>query len=162
MCRWSWGGHSCCQVLWHTGSCLQESMTKYCKVWACWLSCSTNWPQCLDMTIMLLSTSSNWCIGLFENYLQIRFKDPNLVAVRNSFYVLHCICILLQVSVAQDWVVFHDTLQQHIARLRSMCSGPTFTISPWPFTSSLPCPPNLTSNILIRALRLISLKCVHS
>ena len=38
---------------------------------------------------MLLNTSSNWCIGLFENYLQIRFKDPNLEAVRNSSTFLH-------------------------------------------------------------------------
>jgi chromosome transmission fidelity protein 18 len=40
---------------------------------------------------------------LFENYLNIRFKDPNLEAI----------------CVGLDWVVFHDTLQQHIAQTQS-------------------------------------------
>ena len=36
-------------------------------------------------------------LGLFENYLNIRFKDPNLEAVRTSlpivFYCLYCFCV---------------------------------------------------------------------
>jgi chromosome transmission fidelity protein 18 len=42
-------------------------------------------------------------IGLFENYLNIRFKDPNLEAV----------------CVGLDWMVFHDTLQQHIGHTQN-------------------------------------------
>jgi chromosome transmission fidelity protein 18 len=43
------------------------------------------------------------CHGLFENYLNIRFKDPNLEAV----------------CVGLDWMVFHDTLQQHIGHTQN-------------------------------------------
>ncbi|XP_064406884.1 chromosome transmission fidelity protein 18 homolog isoform X2 [Halichondria panicea] len=38
--------------------------------------------------------------GLFENYLLARVRDPNLEAI----------------SVAQDWLVFNDTLSSHIGR----------------------------------------------
>lgn len=36
---------------------------------------------------------------MFENYLNVKFKDPNLEAV----------------SVGQDWLLFHDTLQSRIS-----------------------------------------------
>ncbi|KAL5473396.1 hypothetical protein EMCRGX_G027874 [Ephydatia muelleri] len=38
--------------------------------------------------------------GLFENYLSMRFRDPNMKAV----------------TLGQEWMVFHDILQRHISQ----------------------------------------------
>ena len=33
-----------------------------------------------------------------------------------DLHVRHCVCAHLQISIGQDWIVFHNELQQHIAQ----------------------------------------------